>query len=350
MNMMYKMKKIYLFATLILIGTLTVLSSCKKKEEDDRKYMTGSVTFEFPQYCLINAVIEAHCSGVTDPSDVEYFWFSSSLIGSDSLFTQSVTLNIPDSAGTYSITAGARKDGYYQSISTASVTAIDPDINNGSVSGLKESEFKFTDSRDGTIYMYVHIGNLDWMAENLEYGASEESPIGVAFYQQDLLRKIFGSLYSWNDATGGVSGSGLGGGPQGVCPPGWSIPTDEDWEDLGSAINSGDTVKFTDSWTGLASHLTVEAKFNLERMWPYTPGFEKKNTYGWNALPCGHSTDKYTRFRHLLQYGMWWSSGESNGKGQYRYIYYNVNAMPAHAIDKDDFGASVRCVRLTPSN
>lgn len=343
------MKKTYLFPLFLFFATFSLLTvSCDKdKDEDDKEYMTGSVTFEFPQYCLVGATIETYCSGVTEPADVEYFWVSSQLLGKDTVFTQQMTFHIPDSAGSYIVTAFARADGYYSSTRAATVVAIDPDVHDGSISGLLASDLKFVDSRDGKEYMYVQIGKLDWMAENLEYAGTAEDSVGVAFYRQNVLRQIFGSLYSWNDATGGQTGSGLGGGPQGVCPEGWSIPTREDWEDLGTAINGGDTVGFTGGWEELASHLTVEAKFNGTRMWPYSPKFEKKNTYGWNAIPCGHSTDYYTRFRHLLQYGMWWSASEDEGKGEYRYIYYNINAVPRHAVDKDDFGASVRCVRVS---
>lgn len=345
MNLQCKMKKLYFLLILALFGSQLVFTSCKKNSEDTKEYMTGSVTFEFPQYCLVGAKIETFCTGITHPADVDYFWVSSSLLGADTVHTQSITFNIPDSAASYIVTASAIADGYYQSTMSATVTAIDPDVNDGSISGLKAADSTFVDTRDGTVYMYVHIGNLDWMAENLEYQGPDGDLIGVGFYQQDVLRKIFGSLYSWNDATGGVSGSGLGGGPQGVCPPGWTIPTNEDWADLGTAINGGNPITFNSDWSGLATHLTVEASFNTERMWPYSPGFEKKNTYGWNAIPCGHSTDKYSRFRHLLQYGMWWSCGETDGKGQYRYIFYNANSVPSHAVDKDDIGVSVRCVR-----
>jgi uncharacterized protein (TIGR02145 family) len=342
-----KMKKIYLFALLLSVVSMILLPSCKKKKDEDREYMTGSVKFEFPQYCLVGATIEAYCTGISNPTDVSYYWVSSQLLGKDTLFTQSATFHIPDSAGSYIVTAFASAKGYYQSSMAATVTAIDPDVQNGSISGLKQSEKTFVDERDGVEYMYVSIGSLDWMAENLEYSGTQENKVGVGFYTQDVLRSIFGTLYSWNDATGGVSGSGLAGGPQGVCPAGWSIPTNEDWEDLGSAINGGTSVRFSETWEGLASHLTVEADFNTKRMWPYAPKFEKKNTYGWNAIPCGHSTDNYTRFRHLLEYGMWWSAAEQDGKGAYRYIYYNTNAVPGHYTDKFDFGASVRCVRMS---
>lgn len=345
MNGKCKMKRAYLISTLFLLATSVLLTSCKK-EEEEKDYMTGSVTFEFPEYCLIGATIEAYCSGVTAPEDVQYFWTSQDILGQDTIFSQQAKFHIPDSAASYIVTATARKDGYYQSTRSATVTAIDPDVSTGSISGLKQSEFSFIDERDGVEYQYVKIGKLDWMSENLEYDGSEGEKIGSAYFGETVLKQIFGNLYSWNDATGGESGSGLAGGPRGVCPQGWTIPTKEDWEDLALAI-TGDSLRFSQIWEGVASHITVDAYFNESRMWPYAPKFVKANTYGWNAIPCGHSTDNYHRFRHLMQYGMWWSCAESEAKGMYRYIYFNASTMPAHAVDKNDFGASVRCVRLS---
>lgn len=341
------MKYSYIYPLILCLAVGVLFSSCNKEEEDEKKYMTGSITYDFPQYCLIGATIETYCTGIKEPSDVEYYWISPDLLGSgDTLRSQSATFTIPNKKGEYKVTAYAVKDGYYASTRAATVKALDPDVENGSVSGLKVSEHVFVDARDGMEYYYEKIGSLEWMTENLAYNPGGDKKSCVAYYNQDLLRVIFGYLYSWNDATGGVAGSGLGQGPQGVCPEGWSIPTEEDWEDLAKTISGGAEYDFYDNWEGLAPYLTVEAQFNETKMWPYCPNFDKKNTVGWNALPCGNSTDYYTRYRHLLEYGMWWSASEKNGKGSYRYIYYYSPDVSYHSVNKEDFGASVRCVRL----
>lgn len=330
----------------ILLAALAVLTTaCSKDDEEEestKEYMSGSVEYSLESYVAKGDMVTMSASGITTPADPVYKWYIPG-IQSDSLHARKVTIKFPDSLGVFAVTAIATAPGYYNSSNTISVTTVDTTWN-GSLTGLAHSGKSVLDLRDGLSYQYVTIGNLDWFAQNLAWDGA-----GVAFEYSPITHKIFGRLYSWEEATGGVSATGLGNGPKGACPEGWSIPTTADWEDLAKAV-SGRDIPFVNDWDSLAAPLSGNAYFNEERMWPYCPDNDHNNRTGWNAIPVGSSrTDNkgFCGFSGRDSYAFWWSSTEKDGdKAYYRYMYFDRHSFPMNYTYKSGFGASVRCVRL----
>lgn len=338
---------------LIAAAVLMAAVGCNNDdEEDDRLYMSGTLSFDFPSYAVVGQEVESYVSGITTPSgsDLEYFWVSSDMdiSDNDTVIGQSISFTLPADPGEYSITVYARSISgeYYSSSSTASVQVISTDADG--VSGWTPGTDRYTDVRDGEIYHYRTYGSLDWFTQNLRYsGADADTLLGRPYDDSEGIDQIFGRLYSWNDATGGVSGSGLGGGPQGACPEGWSVPTVEDWEDLALAVG-GSALDFLDHWAGIGEMVSAPITLNGSAMWPYSPDNLHTNTRDWNGFPTGNSRDHYGEYENIAVYGMWWASTENaDGMVPYRFIFYNTDTFDVYYTDKESYGVSVRCVRLS---
>ena len=332
------------FIIICCLAVSFVIMGCKKDEEEEEKpYISGTLSYSLPEYALIGKTFDLYAIGTLEPSDVTYKWTSVHML-EDTVTGSSCTITIPDSLGMFSVVLTAEYEGYYSKTVTKYVTSINPDLNSGSLTGVEYSRpyVYATDARDGKQYPVTKIGNLEWFARNLDWEGA-----GSPYVKAEAMDLITGRLYTWNDATGGVAGSGLGNGPQGVCPEGWSVPTNEDWEDLAKAIDDGNEHPFDTEWKGIGEMLMVNAKLNGVKMWPYTPNCTPQNKMYWNALSGGNCTNDYNNYSNLMTYGFWWSSSEADSNRVfYRYIYYAQPDCYFNFTDKGGFGASVRCVRL----
>jgi uncharacterized protein (TIGR02145 family) len=132
-----------------------------------------------------------------------------------------------------------------------------------------------TDIRDSKQYPTILIGTQCWMAANLDYGRAVTS----TFVQRDncVVEKYCfndtpanctagGGLYQWDEAMVYASAPGI----QGLCPPGWHIPTDTEWTLLFSNfINNGfagSPLKAT-GYSGFDALVTGVSFFN--RSWSF---------------------------------------------------------------------------------
>jgi hypothetical protein len=94
-----------------------------------------------------------------------------------------------------------------------------------------------TDIRDNKVYPTIQIGSQCWMAANLNYG----SMISGNSHQRDncipekylppppgLPQPGEGSVYQWDELMGYSDTEQA----QGLCPPGWHVPTEAEWQIL----------------------------------------------------------------------------------------------------------------------
>lgn len=188
----------------------------------------------------------------------------------------------------------------------------------------------FTDARDNKIYKYVKIGSQYWMAENLNYAAGgkcygensrfydEESGTYIEFQEIEISFncETFGFLYDWDTAKE-------------ICPDGWHIPSDSDWNALMTSVDGSST----------AGKFLKDAN-----NWNNNVSISDQDASGFSALPGGrggYSTDGFNDFNDLGDFGYWWSS---SNRGDYLSIGNSSDAAVSGNDDKKSL-FSVRCLQ-----
>jgi uncharacterized protein (TIGR02145 family) len=195
----------------------------------------------------------------------------------------------------------------------------------GSTSGT------FNDSRNNSTYKWVKIGSQIWMARNLDYNASGSKCYDGKTQNCDK----YGRLYDWATAmalpsscnTSTCSGR-INTKHQGICPSGWHIPSDEEWDELEYYVGSsvGLYLKATSGWGPNDSG-----------------GYDY---YGFSALPGGSGNSADNRYYKAGDYGLWWSHSESDSKNAHsRSIGYDYDRFYSNKIQDKSLPFSVRCVK-----
>ena len=187
---------------------------------------------------------------------------------------------------------------------------------------------------DGNIYTVTSLAGLCWI-ENIKttkYADGADIPYAKPYYSSlnpnaEVNKEIFGLLYTWYSAVNVPEGSStlptpdINGNIQGICPNGWHIPTQAEWEKL-YAYDAKDLKSIT-LW------LTPNSNTNLT---------------GFNALPAGMYNAALKRCQELHGFTGYWScSGLAGNVANYFYLTYYCDLLREDTTHKAN-GLSVRCV------
>ena len=213
-----------------------------------------------------------------------------------------------------------------------------------SVSAVNAQKGSFTDSRDGKKYRTVRIGNLTWMAQNLNFKTGNSW-----CYDDDLSNCAkYGRLYDWETALT-------------ACPAGWRLPDNNDWNDLTKSAG-GQRIKFDKNiayWSSAGKKL--KSKTGWSDFWcddklkdvlnelgedcvfgKMSSGNGTDN-FGFSALPGGRGID--VRFLGAGIYGNWWSATEYSSGNAYVRIMYSSRGYVNELNYGKGYGFSALCVQ-----
>ena len=197
----------------------------------------------------------------------------------------------------------------------------------------------FTDIRDGKSYSTVRIGLQCWFSKNMNVGTKIDGTLNqnhnniIEKYCYNNLESncdIYGGLYQWKEMMS-YSPSNPG-GTQGICPAGWHIPGEGEWNELTTFLGGMTT----------AGGALKESGYSH---W-YSPNTGATNTTGFTALPGGSRYNgNGTGFHYWRNDGYYWASVSSpdTANAVSRYFSNNSAAVVPLNIVKND-GLSVRCL------
>lgn len=199
-----------------------------------------------------------------------------------------------------------------------------------------------TDPRDGgTMYKTIGIGTQTWMAENLnyEYKVNGRTYGNLCYADSTKYCAQYGRLYTWAAAMDSAS-TGCGYNKtctasedrvQGVCPYGWHLPNQMEWNVLFMAIE--------DEPTGTA----------LKSAAGWEDGGNGTDTYGFSAYPSGYrSYDKMLVswwFGYAGYRARFWSSSEIAQTAYYVELSNKIARASINSDSKEYNNYAVRCVK-----
>lgn len=207
---------------------------------------------------------------------------------------------------------------------------------------------RIVDSRDGTVYKVIKIGDQLWMADNLsvtKFNDGEAIPLIIdpeewveattpafSWYDNDKssYRDMHSALYNWYAVE-----------TDRLCPTGWHVPSDDEWKELEGTLGLDSSAVHQRGIRGNA--VGGQLKTDGLDYWQ-SPNVGATNTSGFKGMPVGHRNWQSGGFVDLGLFGTWWSRTEEDASQAWRRtLHFNDDKIRRFTSHKRD-GFSVRCV------
>lgn len=215
--------------------------------------------------------------------------------------------------------------------------------------------------------------NVSKMAAWASKGANEATTVTInnnfilnGYYSEIVPR--FGLLYNWcaavdtfntayaevcyNTAQATTSWSPVlnleNGNRRGICPRGWHLPSEAEWEAMltaaGAVKGTGSTANTGSGAGKLSTGCYWKASNYMERPGNYE--YTDRNSSGFSALSGGTFNDQ-SDYRLITEWAYFWTVTQDSGTNGIRYGIKNDYNGPRRRSDAKNLGSSVRCVRDT---
>ncbi len=308
--------------------------------------------------------------------------------------TTNPTSHTYSTSGTYTITA-SNSSGctatYTMALAEAAHTSCTLSDMTTTTLNTNEAGTTAIDSvrdHEGNWYEVVQIGTQCWLKENLRTTTSPKTGtylVNTAGKTGNSSSQLYGSKvahwYNNNSTTYAPKGYGLlynwcaamdtanpssyvevptsstgnssffdftpTGNHRGICPEGWHLPTDAEWNAMELVVNGSDVSSSTDYRGSHAGKLSTGCDWskNTTANTANSPGNysnDERNSSGFAAVPTGYFLSS---FNYAGSRAYFWSSSQtSSGNAWYRALY-SSNAGVVRNYYYKNYGLSVRCLR-----
>lgn len=204
---------------------------------------------------------------------------------------------------------------------------------------------------DGNIYGVVTIGSKVWMLENLKttkYNDTTNIPKvavaatwmglttpGYCWYESDSItnKPLYGAIYNWFVVDPVSNGN------KNVCPVGWHVPTDADFQTLETTLGMTAEQVNAFNWRGTDEG----AKLKSNQGW--LEDGNGTNSSGFTALPGGYRYYDDGNFLGKGTIGYFWSSSEDGQERAFMRQLDSAHTTVERTNADKNAGKSIRCVK-----
>jgi uncharacterized protein (TIGR02145 family) len=224
------------------------------------------------------------------------------------------------------------------------ISAANPSTGNPNWNGTTLTDI------DGNTYQTVTIGNQIWMKENLKvskYRNGDNIPTNLndgqwssatsgaySFYNNDAAsNSVYGKLYNWYAVAD----------TRKLCPSGWHVPTDHDWNIFIKYLDSSSD-STCDVGVCYNSLIAGGMLKSTSALWYNNTG--GTNETGFGALPGGVRIGVSGIYYLLGTHAFLWSSTPKNSSSiWYRVLFGSGAEIARHGDCTLSDGFSVRCLK-----
>lgn len=199
----------------------------------------------------------------------------------------------------------------------------------------------------GVVYRAKEIGEQCWMVENLRASnyrdgtiipnllasadwAEDKKGAYACYYNQESYCNDYGALYNWYAVNN----------EKGICPEGWSVPSQEQWAELERAVCQD--LGYEDCQERFSDENTLGWRGSDEGWYLLSADLGGKDKYGFKAI-FGGFRNAAGPYLFLEESGFWWTATETEDAAYGRVMSKDNNGIRRVASSKSS-GFSVRCV------